>query len=183
MNNECDPRLSEPEKKLVSQLANHLERTPNEPPPEIDNYLPIFDRTSSKIGVALRRWCSRRARTDDRKALASLGFLDFYWQHRSWRDRYEQPIIHLYDIAVVLEHQPFVDKIKPLLFGDYIDIPRWQQSRWRFLAQRRQKKRRSLPNKSMLASQPSTKRRRKPSRPLRIPPTFGESTTAKRDAP
>jgi hypothetical protein len=167
MRGECLSPLSEAEKQLVSKVANHLERTPNEPLPELDHYLPIFDRTLSKLGAALRQRFARRPRADDRQALASLGFLDFYWQHRSWRDRYEQPIIQLYDIAVVLEHQPFVDKIKPLLFGDYIDVPRWLRSRERVFTRRRQQKRRST-IKSAPAVHLSPKKRPRRARPQRF---------------
>lgn len=117
-NNQVEPPLSEDEQKLVTELVKVIEVIPNVLPDKVEIYSSIISRVSSDVGEKLDKILPRLPGSNDEKfVIATVRFLEFYWQHRTWRDWYENTVIALWNLAQELNHEPYEQKIEPLLYG------------------------------------------------------------------
>lgn len=122
------------ETKLLRELIDRIESSPTGALLDADRYAKLLAEVGSPLQTKLLQMLSSTPVPRERRAVAMIQFLDLYWQQRSWRDQYERIVINLYDLAVILEHQPFLNKLRPLLFqktdqDNYFDVEGWVRSR------------------------------------------------------
>jgi hypothetical protein len=141
--NACTPPLTKKEQWAVARLARHLRAHPNRPVPNVGQYAKIFARVaSSNQHRLLEKTPIGAIAAGERRIYGHLGFLDFYWQHRAWIDRYFEGVVSLYDLAVSLEHEPFLRRLKPLLFGTHFTVAGLAKAQARSKVMLRQRKHR-----------------------------------------
>lgn len=130
---------SEQQKQMVNSLMGYIDS--NQIPPRIASYLPLLLSVASD-GFHTARDRAFIGATDgppQKEFNAYSAFLDIHWNHRKWLREHLTAVEAAYDLAVVLDHQPFIDRFKHLLFGDeFFDASRLKASRKRELAKQRQ---------------------------------------------
>ncbi len=93
----------------------------NTVPPNVESYLPILTNVASEgYKTALSKAFSSTAYNREEKwFVAYTAFLDVQWHHRAWLRDHLPTVEAAYDLAVVLDHQPFLDRFNSLLFGQH----------------------------------------------------------------
>jgi hypothetical protein len=147
MVNRASPHTAQDHQELCESLAAHMEREPNQVPKNLARYEPLLVKVPSTLFQQLLSGLSSAPIAREKHALTIIRWLDFYWQHRSWRDRYEKPLVCLWELAEELQHQPLMDKIDPFLYGERWGVDYWRREHKK--EQARLRKRRSRARKQL----------------------------------
>lgn len=135
--------LSPTEKVLVSEIDDCLEinRTPQNLVASLQLLLKIC---STDFMSALKKCFDSSAYTkDERQFISHAAFLDVRCQYLAW-NRYQYPaVVAAFDLANVLDYQPFLDALEPFLIGEFPTLKFLQKDRKRCNALQRQKKHRA----------------------------------------